>query len=1058
VANYSAVIDLRVQGQEGLRTVTDRLESINRLTKQIKPIPSLFDARAGAEITAAKKDLAALVKAYADGKSTTAKYATSLAGLNQQITAFRTVAANATTKSDEFNNSLKAGEIASRKLLSAELDRLSALQNIYTRQPTGGLTANDQGPSKMVKDLLSLNRQVPSSISGLNAFQRELREVQELVSMNSVDFRELEQAIYKVDVALGKVQFGPQAPAVQGPALPANFIPSKAKTKTKSGPAAGSLGFNPNPSAENLALGAGFPLLFGGGPAQVTGGLVGSMFGSGFGGQILGAALAQQLSDALTRIKEIGAAAKSLNMDSLRESVVYVNAQLDDSVRLLIEAGRAEEARALATEEAARQLSITPEVMQDINNVTNALSAEWEKLTGTFTASLGILGAPFAAALSGIVSEVNLLLTGFNTIATFLADIVKGATEWALEITGLKGFVDSIGKSYGRISEEQAKLIATLSSEVDASMRQLGVQKQILDLEAKRTTGYTQRDRLVNLEIDRQQKVADIQAAAEEQKIALRKQYASITDAAGQQELNVRLKQVDAEARMNIQTADINTKRQVELELLNKVYVQEERRISALKQQQDLLQANIDTLSAVGSITGARIGAEQQLNLLTKTRLEREYEFATTATKRIQIAIRIAKVEAEGAALAYQQALANIDLEVEKNRLQLQRSVLKGYEIVAEGKLQILQAKTAEEEVKKRQALNEAITAQNAVIRGAAEQVASSQIIAEYQKQSAGYQYQVSVATADTALQQKLVGQGIEMSSRSARNLADQSLRGYTGIDAMNNIASNLNAKMQNSAVALKQGTQAILSTTTQFSAVSEQATERQTTLTAATYENIKAQSQAVLAEQTTASAAKAAEVVKTTAYSNAAKSAVEANKTIVKSNGFSTELLRSNWAVVLGKIQGLYAGFLRGLIGNLNKAIGGINSLISNYNSLPTPPFPDIRQLSYISVPGYAEGGLVTRPTLAMVGEGGEPEYIIPQSKMATAASNYLSGSRGAGIMEGSGGDSTVINVQTGPVMEMNGERYVTMADFERGLRQVAGNVYKGLRTPAGRYAVGVP
>jgi hypothetical protein len=33
--------------------------------------------------------------------------------------------------------------------------------------------------------------------------------------------------------------------------------------------------------------------------------------------------------------------------------------------------------------------------------------------------------------------------------------------------------------------------------------------------------------------------------------------------------------------------------------------------------------------------------------------------------------------------------------------------------------------------------------------------------------------------------------------------------------------------------------------------------------------------------------------------------------------------------------------------------------------------------------VPGLAEGGIVTRPTLAMVGEGGEPEAVIPLSKM---------------------------------------------------------------------------
>ncbi|MFB5192027.1 phage tail tape measure protein [Alicyclobacillus fastidiosus] len=34
-------------------------------------------------------------------------------------------------------------------------------------------------------------------------------------------------------------------------------------------------------------------------------------------------------------------------------------------------------------------------------------------------------------------------------------------------------------------------------------------------------------------------------------------------------------------------------------------------------------------------------------------------------------------------------------------------------------------------------------------------------------------------------------------------------------------------------------------------------------------------------------------------------------------------------------------------------------------------------------SVPHFAEGGVVTQPTLAMVGEGGEEEYIVPKSKL---------------------------------------------------------------------------
>jgi len=103
----------------------------------------------------------------------------------------------------------------------------------------------------------------------------------------------------------------------------------------------------------------------------------------------------------------------------------------------------------------------------------------------------------------------------------------------------------------------------------------------------------------------------------------------------------------------------------------------------------------------------------------------------------------------------------------------------------------------------------------------------------------------------------------------------------------------------------------------------------------------------------------------------------------------------------------------------------------------------------------------VVSKPTLAMVGEGGEAEYIIPESKMAAASSSYLAGARGADVMRSAGAAGTTsapaINVQTGPVVEFNGERYVTLGDFERGLQQVAESVYMGLRRPSTRIALGL-
>lgn len=79
-----------------------------------------------------------------------------------------------------------------------------------------------------------------------------------------------------------------------------------------------------------------------------------------------------------------------------------------------------------------------------------------------------------------------------------------------------------------------------------------------------------------------------------------------------------------------------------------------------------------------------------------------------------------------------------------------------------------------------------------------------------------------------------------------------------------------------------------------------------------------------------------------------------------------------------------------------------------------------------------FAAGGYVTRPTRALVAEAGEPEYIIPRSKMTEAMQRYAAGARGEAVIPGGG--STLqpqVNITTGPVMQMNGTSYVTQADL---------------------------
>ena len=108
------------------------------------------------------------------------------------------------------------------------------------------------------------------------------------------------------------------------------------------------------------------------------------------------------------------------------------------------------------------------------------------------------------------------------------------------------------------------------------------------------------------------------------------------------------------------------------------------------------------------------------------------------------------------------------------------------------------------------------------------------------------------------------------------------------------------------------------------------------------------------------------------------------------------------------------------------------------------------------IGARGYAEGGYVTRPTQALVGERGESEYVIPESKMSSAMGRYARGDRGESVVQGAtnaegkkGGGKAVVNVNTGPVMRMNNKDYVTVNDMNSAL----GSVVSAMSDKGGNY-----
>ena len=93
---------------------------------------------------------------------------------------------------------------------------------------------------------------------------------------------------------------------------------------------------------------------------------------------------------------------------------------------------------------------------------------------------------------------------------------------------------------------------------------------------------------------------------------------------------------------------------------------------------------------------------------------------------------------------------------------------------------------------------------------------------------------------------------------------------------------------------------------------------------------------------------------------------------------------------------SGVWDGLVSGFKGVINFFIKGINALIGGANKLLSVKIPDWLPgggktvgIQLPTIPLLAKGGVATKPTLAMVGEGKEHEAILPLSKLQSLLQN---------------------------------------------------------------------
>lgn len=145
-----------------------------------------------------------------------------------------------------------------------------------------------------------------------------------------------------------------------------------------------------------------------------------------------------------------------------------------------------------------------------------------------------------------------------------------------------------------------------------------------------------------------------------------------------------------------------------------------------------------------------------------------------------------------------------------------------------------------------------------------------------------------------------------------------------------------------------------------------------------------------------------------------------------------------SAWQGIRDKISGVFSGLvgivkgpMNAVISLVNKAIGAINKI-----NIKLPQWAGGGNIGFNipKIPQLAEGGIATKPTMAMIGEGNESEAVLPLSKLSGMLSGGAAGS-GGGI---------VINFN--PTINVSGGSNDAYAGVKRGLEEGARNLKQEL------------
>ena len=319
----SVVVNVITKGEQRLNQIKASVNEINRLSQNLKPINLLSPGggKLGDSVKAALKPIKDFAREAVNG---TQRYSNTLSGATGQAQIFKTVLDNVKIAAGGYDKqvadvknyaaALAGAEKQARELAERQRDLLTDARTRAGIAPQGQSTllgSDEAFQARAAYDArLAAERALSKETSRRLFIEQEIADV----ALQAAKLREIEAKRLTSRRSKGKL-------------------------------------------TENLFLGAGFPLLFGGGAGAVGGGVLGSLLSDdGFGGQIFLSALGTALDEFAKSTANLGAELNKAkpDVDAITERLGVVGTGTEAYINALQDSDQATKAAQAATDELAQ--------------------------------------------------------------------------------------------------------------------------------------------------------------------------------------------------------------------------------------------------------------------------------------------------------------------------------------------------------------------------------------------------------------------------------------------------------------------------------------------------------------------------------------------------------------------------------------------------------------------------------------------------------------------------------------------------------------------------------